>query len=921
MREQELIDRLIDDARLSRSGVLGLSGEVGSGKSSLLEYAATRASGLEVLRARGVQSEAHIPFAGLFELLLPALGALERISTPQREALEGALALRPAVARDRFAIGAATLALFAAYSEDVPVIVLLDDAQWIDGSSADALRFAFRRLVVDGIAVLIATRHDEASLLDRSDFHIHRIEGLDRTATEELVRLHGSPRGDLSEGLLNRMHLGTGGNPLALIELSGNPDSFADYGPLDRPLSVVTTIGQVYFDRYAALPEATRGLLLLIAAGGSTRFTLLQRAAQRAGFDVRDVEPAEAIGLVTIGSDQVEFRHPLIRSAVYAGAAPDQRRAMHRVFADVLPDTEVDRRAWHLALAALGTDAAASSALEQAALRARERSAYNVASEAFERATSLTPFDSDRASLLLRSADNAWLAGSARRAVGLLDLALDEPAYADVTASIAQLRGHVAARLGPLHQGITILLDGAELCADADPDRAVVMLAEAVNAAFYGCDTAAMKFAVSRIEAILALCVGRLAPFFGAMAQGMTLIFSGQGESDGAAKGAERIREAVRLAEGDEGLVTELLADPRLLAWVAMGPLWLREIGSGHDLVDLAMDTARQHSAVGVLPFLLSHVAIDAAAAHRWDEARSGFHEAIALSREAEQVTDLAFALSGLASLEARAGNEEWCRMHADEAMRLGRSHGLVLSEIWATGALADLEFGLGNAAQALALYLAKDAILQARSVADVDLSPDPELVELYLRLGQRSQAIVRLDGYNARARAKGQPWALARAARCRAVLAPASEFEAFFSESLALHAHTPDRFELARTHLAYGARLRRGRQRTRARDHLRICLDIFDSLGAEPWAQMARHELAATGETARPRNPSTREQLTPQELQIALLLANGRTTREAAATCFLSPKTVEYHLRSVYRKFGINTREQLAQLLSPATR
>jgi DNA-binding CsgD family transcriptional regulator len=305
--------------------------------------------------------------------------------------------------------------------------------------------------------------------------------------------------------------------------------------------------------------------------------------------------------------------------------------------------------------------------------------------------------------------------------------------------------------------------------------------------------------------------------------------------------------------------------------------------------------------------------ATDRATSDRWAEAEADFYEAIDLARESDQAAELALSLGRLAWLEAREGKQDSCRAHATEALTLSRHLGLGLPEVWAINALGDLELGRGRPDQALLHYEEQLRALKSLGINDVDLRPAPELVEAYLRIGRPDAAREAADAFGHEAAQKGMSWALARAARARGLVAAGDEFEPCFSEAFARHAETPDKFELACSRLAYGSRLRRNRQRVRAREELRQAVDIFDHLGADPWSEMARTELAATGETARRRDPASFKQLTPQELQIALLLADRRTTREAGAALFLSPKTIEYHLRSVYRKLGVATRDELA--------
>jgi DNA-binding CsgD family transcriptional regulator len=906
-REQAVLSGLLHDARQGRSGMLAIAGEAGIGKSALLAFAQEQAGGMNVLRARGVQSEANIPFAGLFELLRPALGCLGQIPARQAAALERALALRPASAgQDRFAVGTGTLSLLAAFAEAAPTVVLLDDVHWLDGSSADALLFAFRRLVADPVAVVLAVREGEPSLLDGAGLETLHLTGLDPAAAAELLRSQaGEP---VTDELASRLQSETGGNPLALLEL-GRDRRWLDTLPLDTPLAAGTSVASAYIQRFRTLPRPGRDVLILAAASDRGEMPTLARAAAALGLDVEDLVAAEAAALITVRDARVEFRHPLARSAVYGDAPAAQRRAAHRALADAMPDTEADRRAWHLALAAFGPDDSASSALEQAGLRARSRSAYEVSSRAFERGALLASREAERGRLLYAAADAAWLGGLANRAEELLGRARRDAAGDDLLISIEQLRGHMATRRGPVGEAQQILLAAAELAAQADPERAVVLLAEAANACFYLGDTATMRQAASRAAALVPPDASNRTAFFASIVQGTTLIFAGEG-----AAGASAVRDAVELLERSD----ELRDDPRLLAWAAMGPLWLREADTGQHLAVRALATARRQSAVGVLPFLLTHVAIlQVAATDRWAEAQAGLHEAIGLSRETGQRTDLAFGLARLAWLEAWQGRPEQSRQHATEALEMSRELGHVVSEIWALTALGDLEASLGRPEAALAWFEDQLALLRSHHIADVDLSPEPELVDLYLRLGRDRQAAEAAENFEREAAAKAQPWALARAARCRGMLAAEDKFDQHFAAALELHDQTPDEFEKARTRLVYGARLRRERQRIRAREQLRAAIDTFDGRGAVAWSEMARAELAATGETARRRDPASLTELTPQELQIALRISSGLTTQEAAAALFLSPKTIEYHLRNTYRKLAVTSRAELAAAMA----
>jgi DNA-binding CsgD family transcriptional regulator len=359
--------------------------------------------------------------------------------------------------------------------------------------------------------------------------------------------------------------------------------------------------------------------------------------------------------------------------------------------------------------------------------------------------------------------------------------------------------------------------------------------------------------------------------------------------------------------------------DLRMLPWLAVAPLFLREASTGRSLLAHTLQTARARAAVGVLPFALDLIARDQATSDRWAVAEATYQEAISLARESGQLTQLGFGLAGLAWLHARRGRDQDCRACAAEALELSGELGTRLLEVWATAALGELELALGDAARAVQHFERQQELLAGQGITDADLSPAAELVDSYLKLGRDDDAARAAADFIATAQAKGQPWPLARALRCQGMLAPDTTFAADFEQAIELHEQTPDVFEAARTRLAYGQRLRRTRNRVLAREQLRAAVDAFDSLGARPWADLARAELAATGETRRPRDASRLDELTPQELQIALLLTAGKTTRETAAALFLSPKTVEYHLRHVYQRLGIHSREELAQRLGEA--
>jgi DNA-binding CsgD family transcriptional regulator len=896
-RERGALEHALERARSGESATLSLVGEPGIGKTELLKYAEEQARGMQLLRVRGIESEAQIPFASLLELLRPALGLIDEIPEPQALTLQGALALRPARAQERFAVGAATLSLLAAYAERGAAAVLVDDAQWLDHPSAEAMRFAFRRLVADPIAVVVAVREGEPSLLDGADLPSIELAGLTPTEAATLVSW-------LAPEAAARLHDATAGNPLGLIELGRDADELA-LAPAGAPVLVSARISQAFLRRVDELDEDERRALLLLATSDTGDLAVLEHSARTLGVDLSALAAAEAADLVAVRTGSVEFRHPLVRSAIYAGAHPRERRAMHRALASALPDRDVDHRAWHLAAAASGIDPQASAALEQAGIRARDRSAYATAALAFERAARLESDPERRAGLVLAAARQTWHAGSAPQARALLDEARTMTADPRRQNEIDELAGHIATRQGPVMRGHAILTAAAER---ADPERAVAMLAEATGACFYAGNPVEMLAAAERAAGLVPIGASARTRFLALLAIGIARIVGGN-----ASAGSTAIQEAVAIA----GTSPELLDDLQLVPWLAIAPIFLREADTGRALLDRALEIARERSALGALPLVLNLIAIDHATTDRWTLAGATYTEAIALARETGQQTDLVFALSGLARLQARRGRADECRTNVTEALRLCDQLGTSLHEVWAVEALGILDLSLGEAATAIEHLEHQQRLVDQLGITDPDLSPAPELIDAYCRVGRGSEARALADAFSASAEAKGQSWSIARALRGRGLVAPDDRAAGIFEQALERHADTPDVFERARTELAYGERLRRTRNRKLARDQLRSALETFELLDARQWIERTRAELAASGETLRRRDPATVDELTPQELQISILLARGKTTREAAAAMFLSPKTIEYHLRHVYLKLNIHSRDELAQALT----
>jgi class 3 adenylate cyclase len=903
-REIQAIDQALAAAGLGHSSRLVIRGEPGIGKTALLEYAAQRAGSMRVLSARGVEFEADVPFAGLSELLQPALERLDRLPPFHASALRSSLGLGKRIEADRLIVGAAVLGLISAYADEAPLLITIDDAQWLDRASAESIGFAARRLVADPVLMLIAVREGEDSPLLAAGLPELVLSGLDEESAAQLLENSGT--GHVTAETTQRLVAATGGNPLALLEL-GPEAQRAPSTPHDN-LPIATSVERAYLRRAAGLSDGARKVLLLLSAAGMTDFGLVRRAAKVLDIDERAVEEAESAGkLVVHRAGRMEFVHPLARASIYHSGSPADRRAAHRALAVVLTgDDDLDRRAWHLAAAALDADAEAADALESAAMRARESSGYAAAAAAWAESARLTGSVVVRASRLFHAADNAWLGGRAESAVDALKAAR-KIADEDLRVEIDVLAGHIAMRRGQVLDGYRTMVSAAEAVEPRNRIKAIRILGDAAILMYVTGKPAEMLPAAQRALELLRPGDPPETGIFAHVPYGALAIMAGRGD-----EGPRHLRESVPLFNQ----LPEGLADPLLVSCAATTGLFLREVEAGRELLDRALVQARDHAPTAGLPFILFALGRDAFATNRWPLARALYEDGMRVAQETTQQIWFSGSLCGLAWLDALEGRAEECRAHAAEGRHLTESLGFGFYQAWALIAPGMLELGLGQPEQALRHLTECELFLREISINDPDLSPAPDMVEALVRLGRDAEARELAQRFHAAAEAKGQPFALARAARALALVAGDRDFAAAFATALRHHESTPDTFERARTQLYFGERLRRVRRRVEARKHLREALKAFDQLGAAPWADRAMSELQASGETARVRDDRYRQQLTPQELQVALTLAEGTTTREAAARLYLSPKTVEYHLRHVYDKLEIRSREQLRAAL-----
>jgi len=903
--EQARISELLGNARDGHSGVLVLRGDAGVGKSTLLGLASVEATGLTVLHACGIESETRLPYAGLHQLVRPVLNHLDRLPGPQAGALRAALGMDAGTREEWFLVSLAVLSLLAEAAEDTPLLCVVDDAHLLDDASSESLVFAARRLHAEPIAMVFAAREGEEREFAAPGLPELWMSGLDPAAAAAL--LDQQLGGALSGSARDRLIQSTGGNPLALMELSATLDESQLAGLAPVPLS--RSIERVYWSRVEQLPEETKTVLLVAAADDSGSASLVLRAGAGLGARPDALDAAEQDDLLRVRGGQLEFRHPLIRSAVYHAAPFSRRREVHAALADALdPDADADRRAWHRAAASVDLDEGVAEELEDAARRAYRRSGFVPASLAFERAAELTPDLPHRVRLLSQAVDAAWFAGRLPRAQELIDRALLLGSEPTERAEIDRWRGLIEWSIGVPETALALLVHAAADLPDDDPVRALHLVGMACIAAAYG--GSADK--VADVAVLASAQDGDGSPvvsFLRTFVAGAKSYFAG-----GYDHAAESFRVALDLADVADAAGSELFFSVPLFAG-AVG-LFLGDDTAAENWNHRLATRARESGAVPAVNDVVPRLAMNWIALGRWTSAAAELAEGIRLADEIGQHQVLAHMQAVTALLAGMRGDADECRNSAARAHELASDRQLVHVENTARWALLLLELAAGNN---------DEAYLQARQMSHLPIAhwAGPERIEAAARAGRREDAEAWLADFGGWAEHSGTNWALSAAVRCRALLTEdsAAQLE-LLEEALALAAAGARPFEQARASLAYGEALRRHRQRVDARTHLRVALEIFHDLGAATWAERAREQLRASGQTARRRQTDGGPQLTEQELQVARFVAQGLSNRDVAAQLFLSPRTIDFHLRKVFAKLGITSRTQLVHVdLDPASR
>lgn len=907
--ERRRIEQLIASTRVGDSALLVVRGEVGIGKSALLRYAADHAGGMTVLRGSGVQTDAELPLAALHQLVRPLLDRIDELPAPQAAALRGAFGLTSVRQVDRMLVALGTLTLLAEAADERPVLCVVDDGQWLDQPTADTLWFVANRLMAERIGILVAVRDGSPHLFPDADELL--VGGLDPDAATALL---ADTHPELSAEVAGRVIAETSANPLGLRELPNalTPAQRAGTDPILGPLPLPDRIQRRYEEQLEALPSDTRALLLLAAAEDTGDLAVVLRAAETYDLTADAVAAAESAGLVsveeTIGGARLRFRHPLLRAAAYRTATFNEQIAAHTALARSI-DPEADQHAWHLAAAATGPDDDVAAALERTGRGALRRGAPASASAAFEKAAQLTGCTTDQARRLVTAAQAANSAGHPDQAERLVSKA--EPLTSDriVQATIRQLRALMAFDRGSPAASHQLLMDDAAAVAADDPELAAMLLVDAIKNAWFVNAGDRVRDATDALRKLSLPEDSPCTPIVLAVLRFGDRLKALLGQRpDPAVEG--RSTSPTYDVETDQ---------PLGLILQAVAAISLADDATALADASKAAQACRSSGQLDLLVLALQAQATGEMVTGRHRFARATATEGLELATTIGHDNGACHFRAVLATLDAIAGEAESCRKLAHAALEhaeLQRVTPVVGLGRWALGLL---ELGTGEPDRAI-----DQLVSRGKSSGDhplIALLRTPDLVEAAARVGRADEMTSHVEQLATWVRDGDRPWAHALELRCRAVLAGDEDCAGeLFTEALESHDEA-DRsgqarpFDRARTQLLFGEWLRRQRRPTEARIPLQAALDVFERLGAKPWAERAGSELRASGRAFRAAVPTAASGLTPQEIQVVRLAREGASNREIGAQLFLSPRTVGYHLHKTFRKLGIRSRVELVHV------
>jgi DNA-binding CsgD family transcriptional regulator len=906
-RECDLLDQLLDAVREGAGRALVVRGEPGVGKTALLDYLAEHASGCRVARAGGVESELELAYAGIHQLLTPMLGRLQQLPAPQREALRTAFGLSSGSAPDRFLVGLATLRLLADVTEEHPLVCLVDDAQWLDHASAQVLGFVARRLVAEPVGLVLAARDPGNELAELPELVVEGLQEADARAL-----LDAALTGPLDAEVHDRIVAEAHGNPLALLELPRGvtPAELAGGFALPDAVPLSGRIEKSFRRRLEALPADTRGLVLVAAADPVGDPVLVWRAAERLGVRAQAATPAAEAGLLEVGA-RVLFRHPLVRSAAYRSASLQERQEAHRALAEATdPALDPDRRAWHLAHATPGPDEDVAAELERSAGRAQARGGLAAAAAFLERAALQTPEPARRARRLLAAARAKRDAGALEAALGLLVAVEAGPLDALQTAEVEHLRGQIALVQRRGSEAVRLLLSAARRLEPLDAPLSRETYLEALGAAMWAGNLDDPGLLGAAAEAARAAPPGPDPPrAVDVLLDGFALRLT-----EGYAAAAPTLTRALELVLALD------LADDQVGRWLwlaggratSMVALELWDADSWHTLVAVQAQSARDTGAPVHLQYALNFLATTHLLAGELTTAARLVEEE-RLIAEATGNPPIAYVELTHAAWQ---GQEAPASALIEATVRAATGGGLGRMVSFADYASSVLSNGLGRH------DAARDAARRSFEHDQLGLGPlvVPELAEAASRTGDVALVRAVLQWLSERTRVTPTPWSLGIEARVRALLSEGEAADRLYRESIAHLGRTRVHAQLARAHLLYGEWLRRQRRRLDARAQLRIAHGLLEAMGIQAFAERARRELQATGDTTRKRTIETRGELTAQEAVIARLARDGLSNPEIGSRLYISTRTVQYHLRKVFAKLAISSRAQLDRAL-PATR
>ncbi|MEU1466226.1 AAA family ATPase [Streptomyces sp. NPDC005727] len=893
--ERAAIAALLDATRRGSGGAMVVRGVAGAGKSTLLADAVAAASDMTVLRTSGVESESPLAFAALQRLLWPLRAGLDRLPAPQQAALRAALGEAEGTG-DRFLAFLGTLSLLAEAAEESPLLAVVDDAHWLDDASAAALLFVARRLQAERVALVFAARDGDARRFDAGDLPDVVLSGVTGAVADALLSARAD--GAVDPAVRDELVAGTGGNPLALVELAGalTAEQLAGRAPLPTPLPLTGGVERAFLDRHRHLPESAQRFLLVTVTDDTGRLAVVRDAADRLGAGDDALDAIERAGLLRVDGDAVDVYHPLVRSAVYQAATSAQRRAAHRALADA-PDIDADRRAWHLAAAADRPDETVVAALDAVAERAAGRGGHEAAAAAWTRAAELTVGSEDRGRRLYLAAASAWLGAHPSRAAALATAAASHVTEPRLRAQLLTLRGQVEWNTRSLNDGYDLVLQAAQVAAGVDGAMAQQLAMLAASLSAFGAHSPRLVDPATLVPA-----PAPDAPARARAADALLHGFFAAARRDWATT-AESFRQAFALTDADPA--DDHVLQPNL----GVAAVLIDDDERGLRLHEQQLTAARRAGALTMVEHALTRGFHSQIATGAWGKAAGAATEALPLAASTGHPGLTALPTAELALVAALRGDDAADR-HLTEVAEIRQAHPLGITDSLVVD-LTHWTRGLRAAAQpATALHHLKQIHGPGlRRMAALDL------FDAAVRSAQPGIIRAWAEELTAFAEGTGASAATAVVEHSRALLADGDEAEKHFTQALAAHADSPRLPDRARTELAFGEYLRRSRRRVDAREHLRTALALFEELGAAPWAERAAQELRASGETARRRNVSTTTGLTAQERQVAALVRQGLSNRDAATQLFVSPRTVDFHLRNVFSKLGVASRAELTAL------